>query len=476
MERLRVGIFNDSFPPTIDGVANVALNYARVIQRDFGEAVVATPWYPDVKDDYPFEVVRYPSVYIKNDYGYRAGYPFDPPALARLEREELDIIHSHCPCVSSVLARTLRAATRAPIVFTYHTKYDIDINNLTASDLLRRASINALVTNIAASDDVWVVSKGAGENLRSLGYRGEYIVMENGVDFERRLADDKAVRELREKHAIKDGETVFLFVGRMMWYKGLRLSLDGLAAARANGADFRFLLVGDGGDCEAIKEYAQSLGISESCAFVGAVRDRELLRAYFTLADLFLFPSTFDTNGIVVREAAACGCPSLLIKDSCAAEGVADGETGIIIEESSTLLSQKALWACAHRGELAEIGKNACERIYLSWDDAVARAYERYIWVLEREARRDDEFSLREALDAVYEQLVDNVALTREQMKTLMWDTRDWIELLKERAACAAEKAENAVMAAAEQARAAAHETKEYVNRLREDVFNAKGE
>ena len=50
-------------------------------------------------------------------------------------------------------------------------------------------------------------------------------------------------------------------------------------------------------------------GAIEYCIdqYVRLYRDREILRAWNTRADLFLFPSTFDTNGLVVREAAACG-------------------------------------------------------------------------------------------------------------------------------------------------------------------------
>ena len=171
MEKLNVGLFNDSFPPTIDGVANVTVNYARIIQEKYGTAVVATPFYPDVKDDYPFEVIRYPSVYVSDDIGYRAGYPFDPRVLSKLEKKDLDVLHTHCPFVSTILARMVRAVTGAPIVFTYHTKFDIDIDKAFASDSLRRASIKFLLNNINACDEVWVVSEGAGENLRSLGYK-----------------------------------------------------------------------------------------------------------------------------------------------------------------------------------------------------------------------------------------------------------------------------------------------------------------
>ena len=56
-EKLKVCLLNDSFPPTIDGVSNTVFNYASIIQDKLGEAVVATPKYPNVEDDYDFEVV-----------------------------------------------------------------------------------------------------------------------------------------------------------------------------------------------------------------------------------------------------------------------------------------------------------------------------------------------------------------------------------------------------------------------------------
>ena len=75
------------------------------------------------------------------------------------------------------------------------------------------------------------------------------------------------------------------------------------------------------------------------CIFTGPVYDRDALRAWNTRADLFLFPSTFDTNGLVVREAAACGLASVLIEGSCAAEGITDGRNGFIIEETPEALA-----------------------------------------------------------------------------------------------------------------------------------------
>ncbi|MGI6734064.1 MAG: glycosyltransferase [Anaerovoracaceae bacterium] len=382
-KKLTVGIFNDSFPPTIDGVANVAANYALEIQKNHGNAVVATPWYPNVTDNYPYEVVRYPSAKVSKKLVYRAGYPFDPSVINRLRKADMDIIHTHCPFSSAVLARVLRFTNDIPIVFTYHTKFDIDVQKFLPYDPVRTASLKFLISNINVCDEVWVVSRGAGENMRSLGYEGDYIVMENGTDFPKGEADSRLVDQLREKHHIEPGIPVFLFVGRMMWYKGNRLTIDSLRIVKQRGYRFKMFFVGDGLDRPEIQAYAEQRGLSEDCVFTGAIYDRELLRGYFTLADLFLFPSSYDTNGIVVSEAAACACPCLLIEGSCAAERVVHMETALLAKEDPKDIAEAIVFACENPSVIKRIGEAASEKVYLSWKDAVNKAYNRYMTVID---------------------------------------------------------------------------------------------
>ena len=403
----RIALLNDSFPPTIDGVANVVTNYARILHDDGYPVMVATPEYPGVTDDYPYPVLRYASMNTTRLVGYRAGYPFSARAVSAIDDFHPDILHTHCPVASTLLARTAREGTGAPVVFTYHTKFDIDIRTALKGELLQNQLITAMVRNIEACDEVWTVSHGAGENLRSLGFRGEYRVMENGVDFPRGRATEAEIAAITQRHHLPQDRPVFLFIGRMRWYKGIRLILDGLARARAQGARFTMLFVGDGTDMADIQALARENGLWEDCFFAGAVRDRELLRAYYSRADLFLFPSTFDTNGIVVREAAACALPALLVRGSCAAEGIDDGQTGLLMDENAQSLCAQALWACAHPDEIHRIGQTAQERIYISWEDAVRRAEKRYADILAEHPngaarpRRDVFPFLSDALEAV---------------------------------------------------------------------------
>lgn len=386
-EKLSVCLLNDSFPPVIDGVANAVLNYARIIQEGLGSTVVGVPDYPGVTDSYPFPVVRYPSFDTTKLVGYRAGYPFSPRALDALAEFAPDIIHSHCPVMSTVMARALRERLDIPVVFTYHTKFDIDIRRAISGHLLQQTAIRLLVDNISACDEVWVVSRGAGENLRSLGYAGDYIVMENGVDFPRGSVSQEKCEALRQELALPPEVPVYLFVGRMMWYKGIRIILDALAALRRSGQDFRMLLVGDGMERQEMEQLVKELRLDDVCIFTGAIRDREKLRTYFSLSDLFLFPSTFDTNGIVVREAAACGTASVLVRGSCAAEDVTEDGNALLIEENAASLKALLEQVGTNRPALRDLGQRALEQLYLSWEDSVTRAYARYGTVLDHYRR-----------------------------------------------------------------------------------------
>ena len=391
---MKVCLLNDSFPPVIDGVVNVVMNYADHLRADYGaQVMVGTPRYPDADyDGYPYPVVAYPSLATAEvTNGYRTGNPFDSKAVERLTAFAPDIIHSHCPASATVIARILREAAGAPIVFTYHTKYDIDLRRFLKIRPMAEESIRAMVSNIEACDDIWVVSRGAGESLKALGFQGDYRVMVNGVDFDRGRVPQEQIAAVTGDYDLPAGVPVFLFVGRLMTYKGLPLILEAMKRLREAGQDFRMVFVGKGPDRELLEQQARDYGLMEGdgpgkCIFTGPVYDRGDLRAWNCRADLFLFPSTFDTNGLVVREAAACGLASVLIEGSCAAEGVTDGRNGFTIAESADAMAELLLGLCGDLDHLHQVGQRAMEEIYLSWKDCVGMAHARYQAVLEAKA------------------------------------------------------------------------------------------
>ena len=394
MDKTKICLINDSFPPAIDGVANAVVNYGTYITKNHGEAVVVTPFYPDADDSvYPFPVVRYPSIDVTKSVGYRAGMPFDAAVLQRLEGEGFDLIHTHCPITSTAVK----------------------------SRLIQEEAARLLVQNISACDEVWTVSRGAGANLRKLGYEGDYLVMPNGVDFPRGRVDETAVAEATKDYDLPEGLPTFLFVGRMMWYKGIRIILDALKMLDDKGIDFRMVFVGGGNDKDEIVAYCSSLGLDHKVFFTPAIRDRNVIRAWYCRADLFLFPSTFDTNGLVVREAAACGLGSLLVRGSCAAEDVEDGVSGVLIEENAPSMAAALEKLCGEKDTMRRIGEGAQRELYISWEDAVANAFDRYGTVMDR--YRAGAYSKREGDDKdIYHtagEVIDRYNLAREYQRLM---------------------------------------------------------
>ncbi len=437
---MKVCLLNDSFPPVIDGVANVVMNYGQILQENnLAEVAVATPEYPDADyTTYPYKVVPYQSFdttkFVK---GYRTGNPFDISELNELVDFGPDIIHSHCPFSFTIMARLIKFRTGAPLILTYHTKFDVDIARAVKMKKLQDETIKVLVRNIEACDEVWVVSKGAGENLRSLGYTGEYVVMNNGVDFAKGRVDAETVQKVTRDYDLPENVPVFLFVGRIMAYKGLPLILDALAQLEKQDFDYRMVFIGGGPDEQLMQEKASELGLKH-CIFTGPISDRQALRAWNTRANLFLFPSTYDTNGIVVREAAACGLASVLIEGSCAAEGITHGRNGYLIEETADSMAKLLLEVGSDLEQLSVTGQHAMDEIYISWDESVRAAYARYEVIMENHKngmyetsfhQREEQFKqyMQEMIDKVQEpiakagNLLDNIVDNmKDDMDTML--------------------------------------------------------
>lgn len=390
---MKIGLFNDSFPPTIDGVANTMINYAQILHGMGDNVTVVTPKYPNVVDEYPFSVFRYSSIPAKfvRNLPYRVGNPFSPVTVRKVYKMGFDIMHIHSPFVSSLLVNQVldMSHKEIPLVITYHTKYDVDIKRYLAARNLQKLLERIILGNLKKADEIWAVSRGTIDSLRALGYKGDVQIMPNGTDFPKGKAPQAEVDEIDRVYRTGNEELVFLYCGRMMWYKNLKIILDALQILKNEDVNYKMFFVGDAPDRPSVEEYARKHGLMDRLIFTGAITDRERVRAFFSRADLLLFPSTYDTAGLVVKEAAACECPSALIAGSCAAEGVDDGSTGILAgEENAESFARALLDAVRQPGLLKQLGQNAQRHIYSSWEDSIALARARYDVVVQEKKEK----------------------------------------------------------------------------------------
>jgi rhamnosyl/mannosyltransferase len=153
-------------------------------------------------------------------------------------------------------------------------------------------------------------------------------VIPNAVDLQRYRPENDG-RAIRARHRIRDGESVVLFVGRMVAHKGI----ENLLEAARSVAYARFLLVGGGPELESMRRLAARLGVADRVILPGQV-SAEDLPAYFAACDVFVLPSVsrLEAFGIVALEAMASGKPVVVSDIPGVREVIVDGKEGLLAD------------------------------------------------------------------------------------------------------------------------------------------------
>ena len=376
-----IGIFNDNFPPILDGVALTAQNYAYWLHEKGHDVRVITDFAPKMKQvikaaPYPINFV--PSVPIPFRHPYRYGIPFISPLfLHRWNKMQFDIVHAHCPFVTGDLAYSAAQKQGIPMVATFHSKYRQDFEHNVKSPFIVDKMVKHIVRFFEKADEVWIPLPAVEETLREYGFKGHVEVVENGNDFYTPAAQIEAMRkEMREELGLLPEETMLLFVRQHTWEKNIGFILDSLALIKDK--PFQLFMVGTGYAVREIKHRIKQLGLRDNVTLLGNIHDRERLKRIYAAADLFIFPSLYDTCGLVVREAAAMHTPSLMLGNSTAATAIHDGVDGFLSPDNTQEYAQRILTLMEHPELVARVGTKASKTISRSWESVIEEVILRY--------------------------------------------------------------------------------------------------
>lgn len=376
---LITGQFNESFTPIMDGVTNVVKNYTFWLNRKYGTSYAITPHFPNYVDQEDFNVVRYHSFRIPTRNPYRTGVPgLDMQFMRRIRMIPFDIVHAHCPFSSGKIALTTAHKRGIPMIASFHSKYYDDLLESLKIEGVARIWLKAIVDFYESADFVWTVNHATKGTLRDYGYKGHIEVVQNGTDFSPVRNRQTKEKEINASFGLRPNQFVFIFVGQLIWQKNLKVLMEAISHLNATGLDFKMLFVGKGVAEEELKKMNEELNLSDRVLFVGPIYDREYLKALYCRADCLLFPSVYDNASIVVREAASQGCPSLLIKGSNTAEGIQDNFNGFLSENSPKTIAKRIHSIASNRELLEQVGQNANQTIYVSWESIIDEVYGRY--------------------------------------------------------------------------------------------------
>ena len=231
-----------------------------------------------------------------------------------------------------------------PSVLTTHT-YLSFINNQNApfSDKNPLHRVLSYIPSVYPKHTaaLYTVNTGVSEyviqkELRDV-YRvsGPVVLIKNGYKSKKLLFDPtNYYKQNHDKAAIS-----LLYTGHIVDEKNIVFSLRVCKKLKEMNVPFTFTLAGDG-QIPYFETKAKELGVENNVKFVGLKKSDELNYLYAS-SDIFLFPSIFDTDGLVVKEAAAKGTPSLVIKDTGAAEQIEDGVNGWALDDDIDAFAEK---------------------------------------------------------------------------------------------------------------------------------------
>ena len=380
---MKIGQFSDSFLPIVDGVGRVVYHYATALSKRGEECYVIAPMSDTgFRGGYPFELVDFVSMELPRQRQYSTGIPsLDPHYDARMRNVSLDIIHAHSPFIAGLEAQRLARRRGIPIIGMFHSRYYDDFYQYTRAEMLANIAVATIVNFYQRCDEVWTVSQSSAETLHDYGYVGEIVVIPNGTPD----VDPSPERAKKAKaHFQLPDEPILLYCGQINWKKNILRILESCACYRSKGKPFTLVLAGQGPDTKAIEQKVKELGLGDNVRFTGHITDEELLYGLYEVADLFVFPSLYDTSGMVVRESAAMETPSVVVRGCATAEPIIDRENGFLCEDTTQSLCEMIDLALSDPAMTRRIGQAARKTIYLSWDDIAATTLDRYAALIER--------------------------------------------------------------------------------------------
>jgi len=309
-----VGVFTDTYLPTVNGVSyTVSLWRDRYVRRG-GQQWVVYPDHPDRRPGHGEHPVG--SVPLPIYPGFRVAPPRIPDGL-----KDVDLVHVHSPFGMGLAGR--RLAADIPLVVSYHTP-----TPAYAAYVPGGARIQQLVAAIADRYERWflrqadlvVFPSAATRDAFSVGAASEpeMTVISNGIDLERFAP---ATPDPVVDAAVSDERPTIGYTGRL----GHEKQLDELLLAAA-ALDVQVLIGGDGPARTELEGIARQQDIDAT--FLGFL-SRDALPGFYSALDLFVFPSPVETQGLVAMEAIACGTPVIAADAAALSETVTDGIDGL---------------------------------------------------------------------------------------------------------------------------------------------------
>ncbi|WP_425146463.1 glycosyltransferase [Deinococcus sp.] len=322
MRSLRIGLLTDVFLPDQNGVSTSVLLLQRELRRRGHRAVIVAPRFPDYLDPETLHgVVRLPSMVNPALPRQRLAFP-----TRRRLSGQFDLVHTHTPGALGWWGVRLAKRWDIPHISTFHTHLEHYAHYIPGLTTLEKHAgvLTRIVRRFYSRADLIVSPTEASRDmLAGYGVYRPSVVLPTGID-------ESLLREAPEVPSPwPAGKRRLLTVGRLGHEKRHDLVLQALAQLRQRH-DAHLVLIGEGPQRDYLQHKAQALGLAEHVTLFGSV-PLSTIGAYYRQAELFMFGSDTETQGLVLAEAQTMGVPAVSVGAEGTLGGVDPGVSGYLV-------------------------------------------------------------------------------------------------------------------------------------------------
>lgn len=325
---MKIGIFTDSYKPYTSGVVTSISTFKEEMTRLGHEVYIFAPSYPNYNETEE-NVYRFYSVPSPTNPDYTLAIPVYPGLNIIVKKLKLDIIHVQSPFTMGRVGLHYARKYHIPLLLTYHSRYDQYVHYVpVAQDLAKEVTIKYSSSFCNHCDHIVVPSQDIADIVQEFEVKKPISVIPTGIPLYKFEGGDP--NWLRSNYAIPGQNKILLFVGRLTKEKNLPFLIKAFKKVKTKHRDCTLVLTAQGPIESELKSLSHHLGLSGSdIIFTGALPFETLVNVYHS-ADLFVFSSLTETQGLVLTEAMAAGLPVVAIRASGVQDMVDDGVDGIL--------------------------------------------------------------------------------------------------------------------------------------------------
>ncbi|HEV7820064.1 MAG TPA: glycosyltransferase [Burkholderiales bacterium] len=388
---MRILYVSDVYFPRVNGVSTSIRTFRRELQALGHEVTLVAPRYPQSTERDEPGIVRLAARAIPLDPEDRLMHASALRRIpAHLGARTFDLVHIQTPFAAHYAGLRIARELNVPCIGTYHTFFEEYLYHYVpfAPRALLRAAARAISRRQGNQVDALVVpSRAMLAALTAYGVRSAMTILPTGIPLSELTRGDGAA--FRRRHGIPPDRPLLLHVGRVAFEKNIDFLLRMFSRVRAAHPDALLVICGEGPALRHLKQLARRLGVAAQVHFIGYLDRAGALLDCYSAADVFVFASRTETQGLVLLEAMALEVPVVAIAEMGTLDILENGRGALIAPNDEQTFAGavcQLLDSSPRRRDLAAAGR--CHAT--QWDAArlARQLVDFYTQVIERAAVR----------------------------------------------------------------------------------------